>query len=140
MLQSGGAAFISNNLVDAKPNQKRQFAQVVARRITEGLVNVEFEKDCTCEQHRGLAGRAHCKIVNRKEKEQLAVRIFVYILDETNIWYKKKKHTLTTIADRLVQFQYVNLSYMTTVFYAREKHLNLTHNYRDQILIYLIYL
>lgn len=78
LLQSGGAAFISNNLVDAKPNQKRQFAQVAARRIVEDLVSVEFEKDCTCEQPHGLAGRAHCKIVNRKEKEQLAVRIFVF--------------------------------------------------------------
>lgn len=69
---SGGAAFISNNLVDAKPNQKRQFAQVVARKIAENLISVEFEKDCTCEQYHGLAGRARCKIVNRYNKEQFA--------------------------------------------------------------------
>lgn len=69
---SGGAAFISNNLVDAKPNQKRQFAQVAARRIAEGLTSVEIEKDCTCEQPHGLVGRSRCKIVGRREKEQLA--------------------------------------------------------------------
>ncbi|XP_029170500.1 apolipophorins [Nylanderia fulva] len=67
---SGGAAFISNNLVDGKPNQKRQFAQVAARRIAEGLVSVEMEKDCTCEQVHGLTGRSFCKIVERKENEQ----------------------------------------------------------------------
>ncbi|KAM0732090.1 Apolipophorin [Formica fusca] len=69
---SGGAAFISNNLVDAKPNQKRQFAQVTARRIAEGLTSIEMEKDCTCEQRYGLAARSRCKIVERMEKEQLA--------------------------------------------------------------------
>ncbi|KAL6440757.1 hypothetical protein ACFW04_003301 [Cataglyphis niger] len=69
---SGGAAFISNNLVDAKPNQKRQFAQVTARRIAEGLTSIEMEKDCTCEQRHGLAARPRCKIVERREKEQLA--------------------------------------------------------------------
>ncbi|XP_072754262.1 apolipophorins [Anoplolepis gracilipes] len=67
---SGGAAFISNNFLDAKPNQKRQFAQVTARKIAEGLTSVELEEDCTCEQRYGLAGRSRCKIVERKEKEQ----------------------------------------------------------------------
>nr|XP_012225513.1 PREDICTED: apolipophorins [Linepithema humile] len=69
---SGGAAFSSNNLVDAKSNQKKQFAQVTARRIAEGLTSVELEQDCKCEQAKGLGGRARCKIVDRKEKEQLA--------------------------------------------------------------------
>lgn len=74
MLQSGGAAFSSNNFVDAKPNQKRQFAQVIARKITEDLTNVEIEQDCVCNQYH-IFGRAHCKIVGRKEKEQLAVSV-----------------------------------------------------------------
>lgn len=75
LLQSGGAAFSSSNLVEAKPNQKRQFAQVTARKITEDLTNVELEKDCVCESFHGLE-RARCKIVERKEKEQLAVSIY----------------------------------------------------------------
>lgn len=76
LLQSGGAAFSSNNLVDAKPNQKKQFAQVTARRIAEGLTSVELEQDCKCEQVHGLTARSRCKIVDRKEKEQLAVNLF----------------------------------------------------------------
>lgn len=75
LLQSGGAAFSSNNLVDAKPNQKRQFIQVTARKIVEDLTSVEIEQDCECSKdpYRGLIGRSYCKIVGRKEKEQLAV-------------------------------------------------------------------
>lgn len=69
---SGGAAFSTSNLVEAKPNQKRQFAQVTARRIAEGLTDVEIEQDCTCEQFHGFNGHPHCKIVGRREKEQLA--------------------------------------------------------------------
>lgn len=76
MSQSGGATFISNNFLDAKPNQKRQFAQIAAKRIAEGLTNVELEEDCTCEQRHGLAGQSRCKIVERKEKEQVRVSIF----------------------------------------------------------------
>ncbi|XP_018393503.1 PREDICTED: apolipophorins [Cyphomyrmex costatus] len=70
-IASGGAAFSSSNFVDAKQNQKRQFAQVTARKIAEDLTNVEIEQDCVCNQYLGF-GRAHCKIVGRKEKEQLA--------------------------------------------------------------------
>lgn len=73
LLQSGGAAFISTNLLDAKPNQKRQFAQVTARRIVESLMNVEIEQDCVCQQSFTLSGISRCKIVGRREKEQLAV-------------------------------------------------------------------
>jgi hypothetical protein len=68
---SGGAVFSSNNLVDAKPNQKRQFSQVTARKIVEDITSVEIEQDCVCDQLHGV-GRPHCKIVGRKEKEQLA--------------------------------------------------------------------
>ncbi|KAL6267909.1 hypothetical protein P5V15_000977, partial [Pogonomyrmex californicus] len=71
-VRNGGAVFSSSNLVDAKPNQKRQFAQVTARKIVEDLTNVEIEQDCMCEQHHGFGGRPRCKIVGRKEKEQLA--------------------------------------------------------------------
>ncbi|XP_019888404.1 apolipophorins [Ooceraea biroi] len=75
-LLSGGAAFSSNNLVDAKPNQKRQFAQVTARRIVEGLMNVEIEKDCVCKQRSDrLLAQARCKIVGRREKEPLARQV-----------------------------------------------------------------
>ena len=74
MLQSGGTVFSSNNFIDAKPNQKRQFAQVTARKIAEDLTNVEIEKDCVCNQYH-VFGRAHCNIVGRKEKEQLAVSV-----------------------------------------------------------------
>lgn len=70
-LQSGGAAFSSNNLIDAKPNQKRQFAQVTAKRIVESLVATEIEEDCMCVQDHGYVGHTHCKIVGRKEKEQV---------------------------------------------------------------------
>lgn len=85
-MQSGGAAFSSSNLVEAKPNQKRQFAQVIARKITEDLTNVELEKDCVCEQVHGLE-YPRCTIVGRKEKEQLAVNIYTsdYIIVVGNI-------------------------------------------------------
>ncbi|KAG5308105.1 APLP protein, partial [Acromyrmex insinuator] len=73
-IASGGAVFSSNNFIDAKPNQKRQFAQVTARKIVEDLTNVEIEKDCVCNQYH-IFERAHCKIVGRKEKEQLAVSV-----------------------------------------------------------------
>nr|XP_012148156.1 PREDICTED: apolipophorins [Megachile rotundata] len=66
-VSSGGAAFSSDNFLDAKPNQKKQFIQVAARRIVDGLVNVEFEKDCSCDYQYGLIGRTQCKIVGRKE-------------------------------------------------------------------------
>jgi len=75
LLQSGGAAFSSTNLLDAKPNQKRQFAQVIARKIAEDITSVEIEQDCVCKQLHAF-GRSRCKIVGRKEKEQLAVSIY----------------------------------------------------------------
>jgi len=75
LLQSGGAAFSSNNLVDAKPNQKKQFIQVTARKIVEDLTSVEIEQDCVCDQVHGIIGRSHCKIVGRKEKELVSVHI-----------------------------------------------------------------
>jgi len=76
MLQSGGAAFSSNNLIDCKPNQKRQFAQVIARRIADGLTSVQLEQDCVCKQEpEGLYAQPRCKIVGRTEKEQLAVSV-----------------------------------------------------------------
>lgn len=67
ILQSGGAAFSSNNFLDAKSNQKKQFVQVAAKRIADSLVNVEFEKDCSCLYEYGMIGRSKCKIVGRKE-------------------------------------------------------------------------
>ncbi|XP_024883044.1 apolipophorins-like [Temnothorax curvispinosus] len=70
-IASGGAAFNSSNLVDAKPNQKRQFSQVTARKIVEDLTSVEIEQDCVCNQFHGIK-QPRCKIVGRKEKEQLA--------------------------------------------------------------------
>lgn len=71
-VQSGGAAYISTNLLEAKPNQKRQFAQVTARRIVESLTGTEIEQDCMCQQALYF-GKSRCKIVGRREKEQLAV-------------------------------------------------------------------
>ncbi|XP_011144506.2 apolipophorins [Harpegnathos saltator] len=71
-IMSGGAAFSSTNLLDAKPNQKRQFAQVTARRIAESLTSVEIQQDCVCEQSFTPSGHSCCKIVGRREKEQLA--------------------------------------------------------------------
>lgn len=67
MLQSGGAAFSSNNFLDAKPNQKKQFVQVAARRVVDGLVNLELQKDCSCNYQYGMVGHPQCKIVGRKE-------------------------------------------------------------------------
>ncbi|XP_012523598.1 apolipophorins [Monomorium pharaonis] len=64
---SGGVAFSSSNFLDAKPNQKRQFAQVTARKIVEDITSVEIEQDCVCKKYYGM-GRPHCKIVGRNEK------------------------------------------------------------------------
>lgn len=72
-LQSGGAAFSSNNFLEAKPNQKKQFIQVAARKILNGLVNTEIEEDCVCKQSCGVFAKPHCKIVNKREKEPLTV-------------------------------------------------------------------
>lgn len=73
IFQSGGAAFNANNFLDAKANQKKQFIQVVARRIVNSLVNIEIKEDCVCRQPYGLYPKAECKIVSRKEKEPVAV-------------------------------------------------------------------
>ncbi|KAK2585087.1 hypothetical protein KPH14_008599 [Odynerus spinipes] len=70
-ISSGGAAFSSNNFLEAKPNQRKQFVQVAVRRIISGLVDTEIEEDCVCEQNFGLIGRPRCKVVGRKEKEPL---------------------------------------------------------------------
>ncbi|XP_043521132.1 apolipophorins isoform X2 [Frieseomelitta varia] len=69
-VSSGGAAFSSNNFLDAKPNQKKQFVHVAAKRVADGLVNLELEKDCSCEYQYGMIGRAQCKIVARKEVQR----------------------------------------------------------------------
>ncbi|XP_076625563.1 retinoid- and fatty-acid binding glycoprotein apolipophorin isoform X1 [Colletes latitarsis] len=69
---SGGAAFSVNNFMDAKPNQKKQFIQVAARRIADGLASVEIQRDCLCDYQFGVSGRSKCKIVGRKEKESPA--------------------------------------------------------------------
>jgi hypothetical protein len=68
-VSSGGAAFSTRNFIESKPGQKKQYIQVAARRMAEGMANLELEEDCTCQQHHGLTGRPCCKIVNRKEKE-----------------------------------------------------------------------
>ncbi|XP_034949851.1 apolipophorins [Chelonus insularis] len=67
-LSSGGAAFSSNHFLDAKQNQKKQFISIMARRLAEGITEVELNEDCVCKQQRGLDGHANCKIVGRKEK------------------------------------------------------------------------
>ncbi|KAK1130809.1 hypothetical protein K0M31_018919 [Melipona bicolor] len=67
-VSSGGAAFSSNNFLDAKPNQKKQFVHVAAKRVADGLVNLELEKDCLCDYQYGMVGRPQCKIVTRKER------------------------------------------------------------------------
>ncbi|XP_015121091.1 apolipophorins [Diachasma alloeum] len=70
-VSSGGAAFSSNHFLEAKPNQQKQFIQVTARRIVDGMANVQLQEDCICKQQSGLNGHANCKIVGRKEKESL---------------------------------------------------------------------
>ncbi|KAG7188374.1 hypothetical protein KM043_008028 [Ampulex compressa] len=70
-VSSGGATFSANNFLEAKPNQKKQFAQVAARKIAEGLADLELEQDCTCEEQ-GLVARARCTVISRREKETLA--------------------------------------------------------------------
>lgn len=67
-VSSGGALFSLNTFVDAKPNQKKQFIQVTAKRVADGVANLELEQDCLCDYQFGLVGRAKCKIVGRKEK------------------------------------------------------------------------
>ncbi|XP_008560242.1 apolipophorins [Microplitis demolitor] len=64
---SGGAAFSSNHFLDAKPNQKKQFMQIMARRLAEGITDTELQEDCVCKQMFGLDGHSYCKIVGRKE-------------------------------------------------------------------------
>nr|XP_033202794.1 apolipophorins [Bombus vancouverensis nearcticus] len=66
-VSSGGAAFSSNNFLEAKPNQKKQFVQVAARRVVDGLINLELQKDCSCNYQYGMVGRPQCKIIGRKE-------------------------------------------------------------------------
>ncbi|XP_076643954.1 retinoid- and fatty-acid binding glycoprotein apolipophorin [Halictus rubicundus] len=66
-VSSGGALFSLDNFVDAKPNQKKQFIQVAAKRVTDGIANLELEEDCLCDYQFGIVGRAKCKIVGRKE-------------------------------------------------------------------------
>ncbi|XP_078038624.1 retinoid- and fatty-acid binding glycoprotein apolipophorin, partial [Augochlora pura] len=65
-VSTGGALFSLDNFVSAKPNQKKQFVQVTAKRIADGLAHTELEEDCLCGYQYGLVGRAKCKIVNRK--------------------------------------------------------------------------
>nr|UEP64281.1 apolipophorin [Cotesia flavipes] len=67
-VSAGGAAFSSNHFLDAKPNQKKQFTQVMARRLAEGMANIELHEDCVCKQRFGLDGHSYCKIVGRKDK------------------------------------------------------------------------
>ena len=40
---------------------------MAAKRVADGLVNLELEKDCSCEYQYGMFGRPQCKIVARKE-------------------------------------------------------------------------
>ncbi|XP_076294213.1 retinoid- and fatty-acid binding glycoprotein apolipophorin [Lasioglossum baleicum] len=67
-VSSGGALFNLGTFIDAKPNQKKQFIQVAAKRVADGVANLELEQDCLCEYQFGIVGRAKCKIVGRKEK------------------------------------------------------------------------
>ncbi|XP_017879492.1 apolipophorins [Ceratina calcarata] len=69
---SGGATFSSDNFLDAKPNQKKQFVAVTAKKVAEDLANLELEKDCACNYQYGLTGSAECKIVGRKETPSAA--------------------------------------------------------------------
>ncbi|XP_066596058.1 apolipophorins [Prorops nasuta] len=69
-IASGGAAFSSDNFLDAKANQKKQFATVAARKVSDRLVDVEIEQDCTCVQHKGIGARPSCKITSRKVKSE----------------------------------------------------------------------
>ncbi|XP_076762006.1 retinoid- and fatty-acid binding glycoprotein apolipophorin [Xylocopa sonorina] len=71
---SGGATFSLDNFLDAKPNQKKQFVQVAAKRIADGLANLELEKDCACNYMYGFTGRTRCKIVGRKEAPRPATK------------------------------------------------------------------
>lgn len=77
-------------------------------------MSVEFEKDCTCEQRHGLEGRARCKIVNRYDKEQLAVRIFILWIRQI---YDIKK-ILITIINQSMLLQHTNLS---ATYFIRKK-------------------
>lgn len=65
-VSTGGALFSLDNFVHAKPNQKKQFVQVIAKRLADGLSYTELEEDCLCGYQYGLVGRAKCKIVGRK--------------------------------------------------------------------------
>lgn len=69
-VSSGGALFSLDTFVDAKPNQKKQFVQVAAKRIADGAANLELQQDCLCDYQFGLVGRAKCKIVGRKQLNQ----------------------------------------------------------------------
>lgn len=66
-MQSGGATFSAQNYLESKPSQKKQFVQVAARRVAQGLADLELEEDCTCKTYFGVHSRPVCKIINRTE-------------------------------------------------------------------------
>ncbi|XP_046751140.1 apolipophorins [Diprion similis] len=71
---SGGGAYSAHNFLEAKDNKKKQFKQVVARRIVSSLVDTEIREDCACKQGYGGSAKVECKIVSRKEKEPITRR------------------------------------------------------------------
>ncbi|XP_046492116.1 apolipophorins [Neodiprion pinetum] len=71
---SGGGAYSAHNFLEAKENKKKQFKQVVARRIVSSLVGTEIREDCVCKQGYGGFAKTECKIISRKEKEPIARR------------------------------------------------------------------
>jgi len=77
-LQSYGATYIAQNFAEAKLTGRKQFLQVFSRRIAES-VETEVHKDCTCHISAGINPFSECKVTSRKEREPLAVSIFLFL-------------------------------------------------------------
>jgi hypothetical protein len=71
--------YVAQNFLDAKASARKQFLQVLSHRITESL-ETELYEDCTCKLVSGLYPFSVCKVTNRKEREPLSVRIFLFLL------------------------------------------------------------
>jgi len=77
-LQSYGATYVAQNFIDAKSSGRKQFLQIFSRRIAESLGTVLHE-DCTCHVSAGINPFSECKVTSRKEREPLAVSIFLFL-------------------------------------------------------------
>lgn len=63
----GDAAFSSQNFLDAKPDQKKKFVQVVSQRIVQGATAYKYKEDCTCNLYKGMYAYSECKVSSKDQ-------------------------------------------------------------------------